>query len=318
MTVDPGRALRNRLVLEAEGRPGLLPLLEEATGAVVAGRFKLTGLLAVGRQSYIFAAEDSEQGKVVVVKQCAFDYRNPLLYNRATAARLRQALRVEYEVLQACRTGHLPRPVVLVSSRSPVPAAQESPVLANDDVFLVEERIAGLTLTDAALSRWPALPPGQREAAAARVGADFSVFWDSLCAQGWHYGDVSPDNLLVEESGRLRVVDAGSAVPTGAQVLQAGYTPAYTTPQLFRRLREGRPVSSDLATVLPMLAKVLHFALTGREALNGKMPDLEDNALGAYSPLARQALEAMLFLDSTPAALPAAREAQERWSREPA
>lgn len=305
---------RLRLLLEADRRPGLLPLLEQAAGAVVARRYRLDGLVGVGRQSYIFAATDVRLGTAVIIKQCAFDYRNPLLYNRASAGRLRQELRREYEVLQACDTGHLPRPLELLTAPSPVPAAAESPVLANDDVFLVEELIEGRTLADVALEHWPALRPAERECIAAGLVVSFTEFWKALEARGWRYGDISPDNLLVEKAARLRVVDAGSAVPAHAKSLSVCYTPAFTTPRLFAALREGRAMPSGLAGVLPMVAKVVHFALTRREPLNGELPNLGEPRLAEYSPLCRQTLARFLLLDTQPGELPGARDSLARWA----
>ncbi len=305
---------RLRLLLEADRRPGLLPLLEEATGADVAGRYRLDALVGVGRQSYIFGATDLHQGAAVILKQCAFDYRNPLLYNRASAGQLRQGLRREYEVLQACDTGNLPRPLELLTAASPIPAAAESPVLANDDVFLVEELIVGKTLAEVALEHWPSLRPSEREAIAAGLVMGFTEFWEALQGRGWRYGDISADNLLVEGTDRLRVVDAGSAVPAHAKLHPAGYTPAFTTPRLFAALREGREIPSNLAGVLPMMAKVVHFALTRREPLNGELPDLDEPRLAEYSPRCRQTLAHLLLLDSQPGELAGARDSLASWA----
>ena len=66
---------------------------------------------------------------------------------------------------------------------------------------------------------------------------------EALWVAGWYYGDVSAGNLMLEEGGRLRVVDGGSAVPAAAEVFPTGYTPAFTTPRLFAALSQGRPVA---------------------------------------------------------------------------
>jgi hypothetical protein len=81
------------------------------------------------------------------------------------------------------------------------------------------------------------------------------------------------------------VVDAGSAVPAAETLILPGFTPAFTTPNLFAAASASRPVAGSLASVLPLLAKVLHFALSRREPLNGQMPDLAEPALEPYSPL---------------------------------
>ena len=300
--------------LEAEGRPGLLPLLEAAVGSVLADRFRIEGLLAVGRQSFVFAATDRLSAQSVVVKQPAFDYRKPLLYSRDTVRKARESLSQEHDVLSACTTGHLPRPIALLIDRSPVPIAQESPVLRSEERFLVEERIEGQTLTRLALQDWPRLDPKVREAAARRNAREFLAFWESLRDRGWHYGDLGSDNLIVEPAGGLRVVDAGSAVPAGERVILTGYTPAFTTPRLYEVLAHGRPVAGDLSTMLPPLAKLLHFALTRNEPLNGAIPDLDVPALKVYSQELRPTLAALLALDTNPEQLPIARTALTRWA----
>jgi len=66
--------------------------------------------------------------------------------------------------------------------------------------------------------------------------------------------------------------------------------------------------------VLPLLAKVLHFALSRREPLNGQMPDLAEPALEPYSPLCRLVLELSLSLDSRPERLPEAKLALAQWA----
>jgi hypothetical protein len=169
-------------------------------------------------------------------------------------------------------------------------------------------------VTELALTHWPALLPAQREKVAARAAAEFVTFWESLRSRGWRYGDISADNLLVEEAGRLRVVDAGSAVAMDAPCQAAGYTPAFTTPNLLNVLRERRPLAADLSAVLPMLAKVLHFALTRREPLNGVLPDLGDPALADYSPLCGRALADFLLLDSRPGELFRALQSLAQWA----
>lgn len=306
---------RLRLRLEAEGCPHLFPLLEEAVGAILLERFRLDGLLAVGRQSFLFAATELSSGRPVVVKQPAFDYSKPVLYNRAAVNRARRSLLTEHAVLSACTTCHLPTPIALFTTSSPISAARESPLLATSELFLVEERIQGHTLTQLALEVWPSLTPEARETGARQIACSFVQFWQALHATEWHYGDISADNLLLEQgSGSLRVVDGGSAVPAGNDVILTGYTPAFTTPRLFAALSSSRPVPGNLASVFPPLAKALHFALTRQEPFNGNFPSLEHPALTEYSPQCRIALANLLILDDHPQSLSLALESLASWT----
>jgi hypothetical protein len=252
----------------------------------------------------------------VVLKQPRFDYRRPVRYGLAETHLLRRTIRKEYEVLRADRQGVLPRPLALLVTASPIPAAAAAPALADNEVFVAEEYIRGLTLTELALRVWPARPPAEREAVASRLTAAFVAFWESLREGGWHYGDLSGDNLLVEgDTGRLRVVDGGSAVPAADRVVLPGFTPAFTTPRFYQAVSAGRPVAGSLASVLPLLGKVLHFALTRREPFNGLLPDLGEPALADYSPLCRLVLELLLGLDADPDRLANARLALAQWAR---
>lgn len=306
---------RLRLSLEAEGRRGLVDLLEAGVGGVIGGRIRVDRLLAIGRQSFVFAATDLLSGGLLALKQPPWDYREPLGYSRADVARARDALRVEHRVLSDCRSGHLPRPAALLVEPSVVPAGRESNVLGADEVFLAEELIDGRVLSDAALLEWPGLDASDRERMAGRIALEFVVFWRSLRDAGWHYGDISPTNLMLEHgTDRLRLVDAGSAVPASEHVTLCGFTPAFTTPRIYHCAQRGSPLPGDLSTALPMLGKVLAFALSRKEPANGGLPDLGCPELSCYSDECREALAEMLRLDADPADASRAVHAVERWT----
>jgi hypothetical protein len=310
------RGQKVRLELGADGRAGLFELLQQAAGAVVGERFVVEGLWAAGRQVHVFAARERASKTPVILKQPAFDYRNPLQYGRREAARMRETLAREHEVLRAARAGYLSAPVAMIEGPAIVPEGRESRVLGVGEVFAVEEWLDAIPLAEAALGAWPSLPAAAREAAAARIAAEFVVFWDDLAQGGWLYIDVNAFNLLVARTGGLRVVDAGSAVRAAPEVVLPGVSPAFTTPVLWEGVNAGRPFPGVLATVLPLLGKVLHFALTRHEPYNGAMPDLDDPALGEYSRACREALGALVGLDGHPRGEAAARAAIARWHRQ--
>ena len=172
--------------------------------------------------------------------------------------------------------------------------------LARDEVFVAQEYIRGLTITKLALCVWPARPALERESLVATLAEEFVVFWEMLLASGWFYGDMSADNLLVEPTGKLRLVDAGNAVSAGDEVTLTGFTPAFTSPRVFAAATEQRPIPGTIATILPCLGKIVHFALTGREQLNGHLPDLNDPALAHYSPHCRLVMELLADVDERP------------------
>ena len=188
--IEADRRQRLRLSLAASGCADLLPLLDAAAGADVQG-YRLTGLLAAGSQFFVWAATTPHTNRAVILKQARFDYRHPVRYGRAEAKRLRAAVRREEEVLWADRTGTLPRAIALLEADSPVQAARAAPALAAGEVFVVEEFVRGLTLTELALRVWPDRQPADREAAVARLAAGFVKFWIALLAADWFYGDLS-------------------------------------------------------------------------------------------------------------------------------
>jgi len=311
--LSPERLIELRLT--AAGLGGLFPLLREAQGAVLAGRFRLVRLLAAGRQSFIFAALDVAAGGEVVVKQVAFDYRKPAGYDAALVGRLRAGLAREFAALRACGNAAFPQPIALLTGPAVVPAARGNLALAEGETFLVQEKIDGATLRDLVWRGWRGLGRAELEAAGRRLSRDFWSFWEQVRSAGWLYTDVSPTNLLVErDGGRLRVVDAGSVIPAAGRVVVLGYTPAFATPNLLANFAAGTPVPGTAAVVLPLLAKVLHLALTREEPVNGALPDLGGAALAAYSSACREALASLLDLDAHPERLPEAEAHLSAWA----
>lgn len=194
-----------------------------------------------------------------------------------------------------------------------MPDARASRVLGADEVFCIVELVDAAPLVEVAHTSWPSQTAAARDAAAARIAAEFVAFWDDLHAGGWIYPDVSAANLLVDRAGGLRVVDAGSAVRAAAEVVLPGLSPAFATPRLWEGASVGRAFPGTIATVLPLLGKVLHFALTRRQPCNGELPDLGDPALGELSGACRDALAALVALDGDPGGEAEARAAIARW-----
>jgi hypothetical protein len=180
-------------------------------------------------------------------------------------------------------------------------------------LYPVEECVRGRTLSEIAVGEWADLSAADREARVRALAGEFVRFWRGLRKAGWFYCDVSAGNVMIE-GATLRVVDAGSAVPARRLVVPAGYTPAFTTPVLLRALSAGRAVSGTEATILPMLAKVLHFALTLDEPLDGAYPNLDAICMVGCSSACKDALRAMLSLDAHPRSYCAACQRLFRWA----
>jgi hypothetical protein len=78
-------------------------------------------------------------------------------------------------------------------------------------------------------------------------------------------------------------------------------------------MNQALPVPGILATVLPSIGKLIHFALTGREQFNGHLPNLDEPALQAYSPHCRLTLELLSQVDARQDRAADARLAVARW-----
>ena len=312
-TLYQERQQRVKLQFEADGRAGLFPLLAQATGSVLGGRFLLQSLWAAGRQVFVWRALDQETKKQVIVKQAAFDFRNPLQYSRQDAFQLRQVLRFEHEVQSHCQTGHMSQPIALLTCDSLIPAAKDSRVLGVNEVFSVEEWVEAKPIYELALASAKA-PIEAHERRAAQIAASFVSFWESLYEAGWLYVDVNAYNLMFDiETERLRVVDAGSVLAASPEIVLDGISPAFATPNLWEAVAAKRPLPGSLAVVLPPLAKVLHFFLTRAEPLNGELPNPAPENLTAYSKECREALAAMLLLDASPGKIELAKNAISAW-----
>ena len=95
---------------------------------------------------------------------------------------------------------------------------------------------------------------------AAGIAIQVAEALDAAHGRGILHRDVKPENLLFDERGRVKVVDFGIALATGAREHPgcSGGTPAYLSPERAR----GRP--ADARSDLWSLAIVLHEMLTGR------------------------------------------------------
>jgi hypothetical protein len=267
-------------------------------------------VLAVGQQCYVFRGHEIDTRRSVVIKQPNFDYRFPIRYGRDEVSRMRCTLQQGLQILRANSTGHFPEGIELVVGPAIVAAAADSPLLAQQEIYLIEEYLVGWPLDRQVLETWQVHSPAWRETTASQLTHDWLLFWQDMHDHGWHYGDISCRNCIIQE-GRLRVVDGGSCVPRNKQVILPYFTPAFMTPVLYDAVVRHLPIPGSLASVLPVWAKVLHFCLTRQEPVNGAVPDLR--LLEKLSPDGQCAITASLAVDHDPTLLAAALEQVHAW-----
>lgn len=224
----------------AAGLPGTLPAGTEF------GRYRITGLLGRGGQGAVYRAEHVVLEKPVAIKVLHRNVaRNPAL-----------AAQFVIEARAACRARH---PAIIdVSDFGTLPDGRS---------YYVMELVEAITLS-ALLAREGPLAP-------ARVLAIGGQVIDALCAaaaQGVVHCDLKPDNIFVDEQGRVRLGDFGLAqmlqfdieehVNVGAIV----GTVHYMAPELMGGLRPD--VRSDIYAV----GCILFQMLTGRVPFTGGSP----------------------------------------------
>ncbi|HEY8091142.1 MAG TPA: serine/threonine-protein kinase [Polyangiaceae bacterium] len=155
--------------------------------------------------------------------------------------------------------------------------------------WIVMEQAEGRTLAERVEQDGPAQPDEARRAAEAAFEALATVH-----AAGVVHGDVSPDNVLVDDTGaRVILVDFGLAIAAGMPPMPAGPfrgTPAYAAPEVAR----GEPFGAS-ADVFGMAASVL-FLASGEPP----RPDAPEAAMilrAAEEPVTPWALRAAARLD---------------------
>jgi eukaryotic-like serine/threonine-protein kinase len=203
--------------------------------AAVAGRYSLERELGRGGMGVVYLAREVRLDRPVAIKL--------LPPSKATDPKLRE--RFLREARTAAKLSH---PNVI-----PIHAVEE----IGEFVFFAMAYVEGETLTERVRRRGP-LPPSE----AARVLRDVAWALAYAHGQGVIHRDVKPDNILLENTGRVLVADFGIAsVVTGAGALSGTGevigTPEFMSPE--QALGEAVDGRSDLYS----LGIVGYFSLSG-------------------------------------------------------
>jgi serine/threonine protein kinase len=209
-----------------------------ASGQLLDQRYRIIGSIARGGMGTVYEAEDLRLGRRVAVKV--------LLEGLANDASCRERFRREAEA--AARTTH-PNLVALYDL-----ALDATPA------YLVMELLEGVTL-EATLAREGRLP----WRVAARIGMELSAALACLHGAGIVHRDIKPSNVLIETSGRAKLIDLGVAqLRTGRsyeRLTQSGAivgTPGYMAPEQL----SGGTVTDR--TDLWALGVLLYYVLSGQ------------------------------------------------------
>ena len=219
-------------------------------GEVLDG-YRVEGLLARGGMASIFRAVDEGSGEVVALKVPHLHYEADVVFWERFRREEEIALRLDHPNLIRAR-----------------PPRREK-----TRVYLVMEFVAGRSLAAVVREDGPLAPA--RAVELARQAGEALAY---LHAHGIVHGDVKPDNVLLGEDGRLRLLDFGVAhVETARRLTVSGLsasigTPDYMAPEQLR----GR--AGDARADLYALGIMLYELLTGRLPWEGA--DWEERARG--------------------------------------
>ena len=204
-------------------------------GQMLAGRYRVIGLLGRGGMGDVYRADDIELSQAVSLKflGATFAGRPDML------ERFRSEVRNTRQVSHAnvCRVYDIGE--------------------ADGQVFLSMEYVDGEDLSTL-LKRIGRLPRAKAEEVARQLCAGIAAAHD----RGVIHRDLKPSNVMIDGEGRVRITDFGLAVQTAEGVAgEVVGTPAYMAPEQF----EGKPATAQ--TDLYALGLILYEIYTGRRPL---------------------------------------------------
>ncbi|MBK8725969.1 MAG: protein kinase [Holophagaceae bacterium] len=202
-----------------------------APGQLLAGRYRILGLLGRGGMGEVYRAEDLKLGQPVALKFLPAGVESDPEVMERFHREVRNARRVSHP--HVCRVHDIDE----VEGRH----------------FISMEFVDGEDL-ETLLRRIGRLPEAKAIEVARQICAGLQAAHD----QGVVHRDLKPANVMIDGRGRARITDFGLAVSGGEQVREIAGTPAYMSPEQLR----GEPATarSDLYA----LGLVLYEVCTGR------------------------------------------------------
>jgi HAMP domain-containing protein/predicted Ser/Thr protein kinase len=274
---------------QMERSPGMLP-----AGSVFAGRYEIKGVLGMGGMGVVYRAWDTELGELVAIKTLRMDAAQS---EPAALERFKQEIRLARKITH--------RNVVRTHDIGEVDGLY----------FITMEFVEGQSLKHLIQSRG-SLPVN----VVLTVGKQLCRALEVAHEQGVIHRDIKPQNLIVEPSGTLKVMDFGIArlAKRTEGMTQAGMavgTPEYMAPEqllgadvdfradlyatgavLFESVTGRPPFVADSAITL--VAKQLEESPPSPRSLNAEVPErLEALILRALNkdPAGRPQSAAQLF-----------------------
>jgi hypothetical protein len=227
-------------------------------GELIAGRYRLAERIGQGSMGVVWRARDERLDRVVAIKQLDYDAAiGPAAGDQASQRALREAR-------------------LTARLRHPHAITVRDVVEAPGGPYLVMEYLPSRSLAEILLDR-ETLPAEE----VARIGAPIASALAAAHAEGVVHRDVTPGNVLLGESGVVKIADFGISRATGEGTVTGGGfiagTPAYLAPEVAGGHEAGYP------------ADVFSLGATLYRALEGAPPfGNEDNAITLLLRIAKE------------------------------
>ncbi|WP_103338942.1 protein kinase domain-containing protein [Amycolatopsis sp. CA-126428] len=227
-------------------------------GELIAGRYRLAERIGQGSMGVIWRARDERLDRVVAVKQLDYDAAiGPAASQQASVRALREAR-------------------LTARLRHPHAITVHDVVEAPGGPYLVMEYLPSRSLAEILLDR-ETLPAEE----VARIGLPVASALAAAHAESVVHRDVTPGNVLLGESGVVKIADFGISRATGEGTVTGGGfiagTPAYLAPEVAGGHEAGFP------------ADVFSLGATLYRALEGTPPfGNDDNAITLLLRIAKE------------------------------
>jgi HAMP domain-containing protein len=261
------RSMPESAVLAPE--PGVLP-----AGAVLGARFVILNWIGSGGMGVVYKARDRQLNEVVALKTLRPELRDPEALE-SLKSELRIARRITHRnVLRTHDFGE-----------------------ANGVPFISMEYVRGVTLREL-VTHDPQLP----QSVALRIVRQALYGLEAAHAMGVIHRDMKPENLILDPTGQVRVMDFGIAIPARAGIADTVFdgltgTLGYLAPeQLVGSRGDAR---SDLYAVGVILYELLSgrrpFPASDPVELSYRQANEDPPPLRGQGPEVSQALEAVVL-----------------------
>lgn len=282
--------------LTARNLPGLFDLLLELKGLHLGDRYTLRWLYAVGGQSIIYLAEDTN-GQIAIVKMAFQPYHKPAYISTKAIQEARTILGREASILQQLQNTAMPEFYDLIYATNPLHSVVRGNEIVSQEPYLVMEFIQGKNLLEIARKAHQNKPTNYEalEVLAWEVAATVTNFFIEVATQTqtqrYLYSDLNPRNLILANDLKqpVRILDAGSLIPMSSDVtVSLPFTEAYVPPEFYEAYDKGEMLWPTLNYVMYTLGKTLWEILSNRQPYPGENPDMSERTLINYSPPLRE------------------------------